>query len=123
MGDGETAQGDGQSFRSTDGTQSLLVLGGTSFDDIESLGTRHMRYDAMEGWAVTIDGSTPGWVAYSGSRNGMVLKVRLIPICPRWQYARLELSYPERDAARMSPLIERLFASFRPTGTADCRSG
>ena len=61
-----------------------------------------------------------GMVWYTGNRNGHILVVRMIEICPRWQYARLQVTYPERDAVAITPLLDQLGASFRTTGEVDC---
>jgi hypothetical protein len=107
-------------FASADGTREILVLGGTSLDPLEDLALRHMGYDTEDGWTARLLSSTPSWVAYAGTRNGMQMVVRMIEVCPRWQYARLQVTYPERDAADMTPILDRLAASFRATGAASC---
>lgn len=108
-------------FKSVDGTREIALLGGNSFDPLERLAERHMSYDEQDGWTTRLLSSTPSWAAYAGSRNGQQMVVRMIEICPRWQFARLQVTYPDRDAVEITPMLDSLGASFRPTGTALCK--
>lgn len=105
---------------SADGTREILLLGANSFDPLERLVERHMGYEGQDGWTTQLLSSTPSWAAYTGTRNGRITVVRMIEICPRWQFARLQVTYPERDAVEITPTLDRLIASFRATGTATC---
>jgi hypothetical protein len=119
LGVGEAANGDGQRFRSRDGTQSLAVWGGHSLDGgFEPNVATALRAAADSGWTLSYERVTPRWASWSGSRNGIVLYTRHIALCDGARYAAFELTYPQRDLARMDAVVERLVGSLR--GSGDC---
>lgn len=116
-GGGEAVNGDGQVFRSADGTQVLRVYGGNSIEpSFEASVNAAMGYARDAGWALTYERVTPGWASYSGLRNGMVLYARAIALCGGSQFAAFELEYPERAIEDMHDVVERLVASLDATG-------
>ncbi len=116
-GAGEADNGDGQVFNSDDGTQVLRAWGGNVIaDDFEAEVAASMGYARDDGWDLSYERVTPSWASWSGSRNGMILYVRMIALCSGTQYAAFELEYPERDLQTMNPVVERLVGSFRAIG-------
>lgn len=116
-GDGEAENGDGQIFRSADGTQLLRAYGGNILEEsFEAAVTAAMGYAAEAGWSLSYERVTPSWSSYSGTRNGQILYARAIALCGGTQFASFELEYPEADLSAMNPVVERLVAALRPTG-------
>lgn len=116
-GQGEAENGDGQVFRSRDGTQLLRVYGGNLLDpDFEAAIGRAMGHAEEAGWALSYERVTPSWASYSGTRNGMIFYARAIVLCGGTQYASFEVEYPQRDLAAMNPVIDRLVGGLRATG-------
>ena len=118
-GQGEAANGDGQMFRSEDGTQELRVFGGNALDGFEQRVTDAMSLARDDGWSLTYERTTPSWASFSGTRNGIVVYARAISLCGGDQFASFELRYPERDLASMHTTVERLVASLKSTGTGN----
>jgi hypothetical protein len=117
VGMGEAANGDGQRFRSRDGTQNLAIWGGHLLEaDFEQHVAAALRAAAESGWALSYERATPRWASWSGSRNGLVLYARHIALCDGTSYAAFELTYPQRDLARMDAVVERLVASLKAGG-------
>ena len=121
-GSGEAPNGDGQVFRSADGTQLLRVYGGHTIEQsFEASVNAAMNYARDAGWSLSDKRVTPSWASYSGLRNGMVLYARAITLCGGGQFASFELEYPERDLQEMHAVVDRLVAALQPTGDgADC---
>jgi hypothetical protein len=116
-GEGEADNGDGQVFRPKDGTQELRVFGRTLMvPEFERAANDSIIYHTNEGWNVSYKRVTPSWASYSGTRNGMVLYVRMIPICGEDQTVSAELTYPERDMAAMDDVVELVVDTLKPTG-------
>lgn len=116
-GNGEASNGDGQVFRSTDGTQLLRVYGGNLLEqDFESSAKAAMGSAEEAGWSLSYERVTPSWASYSGTRNGQILYARAIALCGGSQFASFELEYPEADLSAMNLVIERLVAALEPTG-------
>lgn len=111
------ANDDGLRFASGNGTQRLTVWGGQIIEDsFESAVYASIGLAADDGWSIGYERVTPSWASFSGLRNGMVLYARAIALCGGQQYAAFELEYPERDLKAMSPVIERLVGSLKPSG-------
>lgn len=121
-GQGEADNGDGQPFRSADGTQSLRVYGSNIIEEsFEAAAAASMGYARDGRWNLSYERVTPSWASWSGTRNGMVLYARMIALCSGTQYATFGLEYPERDLDEMNPVVERLVGSLRATGnSASC---
>jgi hypothetical protein len=116
-GEGEADNGDGQLFRPDDGTRELRVYGRTlMIPEFERAAEDSITYHSNEGWAVTYKRVTPSWASYSGTRNGLVLYVRMIALCGEDQSVSAELTYPERDIAAMDEVVELVVSSLKPTG-------
>lgn len=120
-GSGEASNGDGQVFRSTDGTQLLRVYGGNLLEqDFESSVQAAMGYAEEAGWSLSYQRVTPSWASYSGIRNGQVLYARAIPLCDRQQFAAFELEYPEAEIDVMREAVDRLITTLKATDGASC---
>lgn len=111
----EPANGDGASFTSVDGTQSLAVWGGNIVEgSFESSVHAAIGFAKVDGWAISYERVTPSWASFSGWRNGIVLYARSIPLCGDAQYASFWLEYPQRDIATIEPAVDRLVRSLQP---------
>lgn len=119
LGQGESANGDGQEFQHRRGAQRLLVWGGL-------LGTAHESFDAevkarigyaIGGtWSVTYQAITPDWASFSGVKGSRILYQRMILLCDRQSYAAFSLEYSARNSVAMDTIIHHLVASLRREG-------
>lgn len=117
-GEGESANGDGQAFRSADGTQALSAWGGIVLErSFEAAAQTAMGFAREDGWALSYERVTPSWASWSGRRNGMILYARMIALCGGSRYAAFQLEYAERDVGQMDLVVDRLVASLRATGS------
>ena len=117
-GEGVAANGDGQVFRSADGTQEFRAWGGNIIEaSFELAMEAAMSHAGGDGWRLSQQRVTPSWASYTGSRNGIVLEARTIALCGGRQFAAFSIEYPERDLAEMERVIARLAGSLRGTGT------
>ena len=113
-GEGEAANGDGQRFRSRDGTQQLEVWGGHVMEaSFEQAITAAMRATRDGGWMLSYERATPSWASWSGSRNGMIGYTRMIALCGGARYAAFRLVYPRRDLSRMDAVVDRLVGTLK----------
>ena len=112
-GQGESDSGDGQVFKSRQGTQELRVFGGYLMGgDFSSELAERQQQDAGDGWAITYQAATPKWVSYSGTKGGFILYVRAIARCGD-QYAMFRLKYSKHDAAALDPVVSQLVGSLQ----------
>ena len=110
-GEGESDNGDGQIFRSADGTQLLRVYGANALGGFEATVAEAMDFARDAGWGLSYERVTPSWASFSGTRQGIVVYARAIALCGGEQFASFELQYPERDLDEMHGTVERLVAS------------
>ncbi|SFZ84233.1 hypothetical protein SAMN02983003_1895 [Devosia enhydra] len=111
------ANGDGVTLANRQGTQRLLAWGGHVTEaDFSAEAEARAASAAAEGWAITYRATTPGWASWSGSRNGIVLYTRMIALCAGNQFAAVQLTYPQRDIAAMTSVVERLVGGLAATG-------
>jgi hypothetical protein len=115
-GGGESDNGDGQLFTSSDGTQTLRVFGGNVLEDFAGKITEAMDYARDDGWVLSYERVTPSWASFSGTRNGIIVYARAIALCGGTQFASFELRYPMRDLQPMNAVVERLVRSLEETG-------
>jgi hypothetical protein len=115
-GEGEADNGDGQIFRSEDGTQLLRVYGANALDGFESTVADAMGFARDDGWNLSYERVTPSWASFSGTRRSMIVYARAISLCGGEQFASFELQYPERDLDDMHRVVERLVRSLKATG-------
>lgn len=111
-GRGEPANGDGQVFTHATGTRTLTVWGGlVGTPDFSVLANAAAGSARAEGWRLRNQAAMPGWMSFSGSRNGHVLFERLVAYCRGERYAAFRFVDPERDIAASKAVVERLQAS------------
>jgi hypothetical protein len=116
LGKGESDNGDGQIFKSADGTQTLRVHGGHAPDGFEATVATAMDSAREAGWRLSYERVTPSWASFSGARSGIVSYARAIALCGGSGFASFESHYPERDLDAMQAVVERLVSSLKPTG-------
>ena len=108
----ESENGDGRPFR--DGARKLSVWGGNILEQsFESAALSAIGFSRDEGWMITYEAVTPGWVSFSGTQGPRVLYARMIPLC-EGQYAAFRLEYSAPDIGPMSMVIERLVQTLEP---------
>jgi hypothetical protein len=117
VGEGESANGDGQVFYVPNGLQELRAWGGllgVATETFPEEATARLQSDMGEGWAITYQAGTPQWAVWSGMRNGYVLYQRMILLCDGQSYAAFRLTHPAADTGRMHGVVEGLVRSLRP---------
>ncbi|MBU1303935.1 MAG: hypothetical protein KKF33_00235 [Alphaproteobacteria bacterium] len=113
-GQGESENGDGQTFVIEGKPIDLLVWGGNLMEpDFESEVAAAMGYTEEAGWNLTYQASTPRWASFSGTQGGRILYQRLILLCDGTSYASFRLEYSVRDRAEMDPAVEQMVASLK----------
>jgi hypothetical protein len=116
---GESANGDGQVFRTPVAT--LTVYGANTAEaDFESEVAQRERDAAGDGWTITYTVSTPQKASFSGRRGARILYARMIALCGGAQLAAVELEYSVADLGRFSPVVDRLVMTLRAADGA-CR--
>jgi hypothetical protein len=115
-GEGEADNGDGQIFSNPDGTQVLRVFGGNALEGFGARVAEVMAGAREAGWNLSYERVTPDWASFSGTRDGIIVYARAIPLCAGRQFASFELHYPEGDVDEMHAVVERLVDSLEPTG-------
>jgi hypothetical protein len=117
VGEGESANGDGQVFYVPNGLQELRVWGGhlgVTTETFPEEAAARLQSDMSGGWAITYQAGTPQWAVWSGMRNGSVLYQRMILLCNGSSYAAFTLTHPAADTGRMHGVVEGLVRSLRP---------
>lgn len=114
VAEGEAANGDGQRFRSPDGSRVLAVWGGY----LVSTGFGQAVADRLaalvgKGWTVTYKATTPGWASVSATRGQRVIYWRDIVGCRGDRHAAFEFDYPSTAINAMKPVVEQLVRSLR----------
>ena len=113
-GDGESDNGDGQSFYNAKGAQGLLVWGGHLLSDFEAEVTSAMDYaQAENGWNIAYQATTPRWASFSGIKGFRTLYQRMVLLCDGTSYAAFRLEYSAADTAEMDQVIDKLVQSLR----------
>ena len=70
-----------------------------------------------DGWTITYKAVTPQWASWSGTRGSRILYVQAISMCGGDIIGAFELEYSQADRAAFDPVVERLVASLRDSGT------
>jgi len=110
----EGDNGDGAAFRSDDGRSRLLLFGTMVEDnDFAAEARQRIGWDRQDGWEITYDKVTPGWVSYSGARSTHILYVRGIALCDG-SAAYFHLEYPRDALKRFNSVISRMVTSLQP---------
>lgn len=116
-GDGESDNGDGQSFYDATGAKGLLVWGGNLMGDFEGEVASAIEYaQAEDGWNITYQATTPRWASFSGLKGLRILYHRMILLCDGSSYAAFRADYSVTESAEMEPVIEKLVLSLRGSG-------
>lgn len=110
------ANGDGLGFATP--TARLSIYGSLIVEgDFESTVAQRMQWTADDGWAITYQAVTPGWASWSGKRGSRIVYARAIRMCGGAAIGAFELEYSEADLEAFDPVVERLVASLRDSGT------
>ncbi len=110
------ANGDGLSFATP--TAKLSIYGSLIVEgDFESVVAQRMKWTADDGWAITYQAVTPSWASWSGKRGSRILYARAVRMCGGAAIGAFELEYSEVDRKAFDPVVERLVASLRDSGT------
>jgi hypothetical protein len=110
------ANGDGRAFSTA--TARLSIHGSLIVEgDFESTAAQRIQWTADDGWAVTYQAVTPGWASWSEKRGSRILYTRAIRMCGGAAIGAFELEYSEADLKAFDPVVERLVASLRDSGT------
>jgi hypothetical protein len=120
VGQGESANGDGQVFLLPDGLQSLTVWGGMLYEaphSLQPLASKNLQHDMQQGLSVNFQSSTPEWAVWSGTLGGRVIYQRMILLCDGETYGAFRSEYETRDLNAMHAIIEGVVRSFKAT---DC---
>ena len=113
-GQGESDNGDGQTFAIAGKPIELLVWGGHLMEpDFESEVAAAMGYTQEAGWNLTYQASTPRWASFSGTQSGRILYQRLILLCDGQTYAAFRAEYSTRDRTEMDPAVDQMVASLK----------
>jgi len=111
---GEADNGDGQVFRSNNGSQTLTVWGANIIDtDFSGDVDQRIAGDKKNGWDITYQATSPKWASWSGSSNGLVLYARAVALCDGTQAAYFALQYSKADIAKLDPVVNRLVNSLK----------
>ena len=113
-GDGESDNGDGQSFYDPRGAKGLVVWGGNLLGDFEGEVASAMDYAQTENaWNITYQTTTPRWASFSGIKGIRVLYQRMILLCDGTSYAAFRAEYSVAETTEMDPVINRLVQTLR----------
>ena len=111
---GESANGDGQSFYYPQRARGLLVWGGNMQGDFESEVNSAMDYAVAEtGWNITYQVVTPRWASFSGLKGSRILYQRMVLLCDGSSYGAFRLEYSAADISTMDPMVEHMVQSLR----------
>ena len=117
VGDGESDNGDGQSFYDATGAKGLLVWGGSLMGDFEGEVVSAIEYaQAENGWNITYEAITPRWASFSGIEGSRMLQQRMILLCDGSNYAAFRAEYSVTDSAEMEPVIDKLVQTLKGNG-------
>jgi hypothetical protein len=115
----EADNGDGLTFTSPDGRQTLAVFGGMVTEaDFESEIRAGLQLIREDGWALSYERVTPTWASFSGTRNGMIRYVRVIALCGGAQLASFYYEYPKALLKDADPVVEHLVRSLKASDAA-----
>ena len=115
-GQGESENGDGQTFYLLKTEQVLAAWGGYFVEGFEAEVAQRQRFAIDENWAITYQASTPQWAVFTGQRDHRIFYQRMMPLCDGASYAAYRIEYNIRDLAEMNAVIDGLTRSFVPGG-------
>lgn len=117
VGDGESDNGDGQSFYDASGAKGLIVWGSYLMGEFEGEVASALDYaQAENGWTIAEQVTTPRWAGFSAVKGSRILSQHMIRLCDGASYAAFRAEYSTTDAAEMKPVIDRLAQSLRGIG-------
>jgi hypothetical protein len=112
-GNGESDNGDGQSFYSEDGGKVLLVWGGNLMGPFESEVASTIYSAGESGWNIAYEAVTPRWASFSGVKGSRILYQRMVMLCDGTSYAAFRAEYSAADAGEMDAVIEKLVLTLK----------
>ena len=116
-GDGESDNGDGQSFYDATGAKGLLVWGGNLMGEFEDEVAAVRDYaQAENGWNIANQTTTPRWADFTAVKGSRMLRQRMILLCDGASYAAFRAEYSVADVAEMEPVIDKLVLTLRGGG-------
>lgn len=114
VGQGESVNGDGQSFYDTRGGKDLIVWGGNLTEPFEAEFAAAMDYAVAEnGWNITYQAVTPRWGSFSGVQGSRIVYQRMILLCDGASYAAFRAEYSSVDLTEMDTVIKRMARSLQ----------
>jgi hypothetical protein len=119
VGRGESANSDGQVFKSPTATLTvwgMYLLDGTFEDQARNRQTE----TAHDGWGISYSVSTPSNASFSGIKGGRIIYSRLIALCGS-AFAEFDFEYSRADLQKFNSIVDRLVRSLRGTqGSVAC---
>lgn len=113
VGQGESDNGDGQSFAAEGKPIDLAVWGGDLLESFEGEVAQRMGWDQDEAWNITYQAVTPRWASWSAIKGFRILYQRIVMLCDGASYAAFRAEYSVTDAADMDRVVERMVQSLR----------
>ncbi|RYG27429.1 MAG: hypothetical protein EON93_20585, partial [Burkholderiales bacterium] len=99
-GQGESDNGDGQTFDKPGTTQTLAAWGANMLEEsFEAEVEASMGYAQSEGFNISFQTVTPEWATFSGIAGDRQFIRRIILLCDRQSTASISLQFSSRDAA------------------------
>jgi hypothetical protein len=108
--------GDGLGFSTP--TAALSIYGSLIVEgDFESVVRQRMAWNEQDGWSITYQAVTPSWASWSGKQGSRIFYARAIRMCGGDMYGAFELEYSSADLKAFDPIVDRLVASLKDSGT------
>ena len=112
VGNGESDNGDGQTFYNLAAEQGLTVWGGEMMNALEAEAGFAADALSRDGWSVTERSSTPQWATLAAMRDHRLVYQRMIALCDGRSFAAFRAEFNISDLARMDPVLSGLARSF-----------
>lgn len=116
------ANGDGESFASSDGTMTLSIFG--SFivltDDFLSYRDYRLSIAREDGVEITYTASDKNWLVYSGKKDERIYYFKMISACEGTAASHVALSYPVSRKAEMDKIAAHIAKSLRSEKGSEC---
>lgn len=113
VGQGESANGDGQAFVLAGKPIDLRVWGGMLLGGLDAEVAARMAEDADAGWGLTYQAVTPRWASWSGMSGGRIIYKRMVALCDGESFAAFSAEYSIADRVMMDAAMERMAGSLR----------
>lgn len=108
---GESDNGDGQSFALAGRPALLSAWGGYLMSDFEDEIASAIEAEAANGWLLVERNTSPRWATWSAGKGGRVLLQRVILLCDGISFAAFRLEYSQADRNLIDPMIDRITPS------------